>query len=304
MLAIHGDGEPLLGDDIDYYINVARENNIVLHMNSTGFFLNPDLTERFLRGSKLSIRFSIHAGSNQTYAKIMRHDFDTVKKKIKYLIDKNVEIGDTNNEFWFSYIVMKENIDEIPEFLYLANQLGIRQVRFMKLNPNRFTIRGVYRKEENFKFYHSEQFNEKIKKEFLKRLPDIKSLAKKLSISIEPGDLDFECRKTYLIDNVIIQRIFRKFWSIKPKGSCIAPWVGGCVIAQSGNVSICCASPYIIGNLFQHSFEEIWNSAKMQSVRQAFRSGKLLKSCYNCRTVRLEEYPKFVLREFKDKLGI
>jgi len=302
MLAIHGDGEPLLGKDIDYYINVAQENNIVLHMNSTGFFLNPDLAERLLKGNKLSIRFSIHASTDATYAKIMGHDFEMVKKNIKYIVERNAVIGDKDNEFWFSYIVMKENIAEIPDFLHLASQLGIKQVRFMRLVPNRYTIRGVLRKKENFKFYYNEQFNNKIKEDFLKKLPEIKNLAKNLGISIEPGDLEPACSNMHLFDNVLVEKIWGKLSPIRHKGFCIAPWVGGCIIKQSGDVVLCCSASYSIGNLFQNNFNEIWNSSKIQSIRRKFRLGYLPKVCDSCQAVILESYPKTVFREFKDKL--
>jgi radical SAM protein with 4Fe4S-binding SPASM domain len=302
MLGIHGDGEPLLGNDIDYFIDAARKNNIILHMNSTGFFLSPDLIERLIKGTKLSIRFSIHAGTNKTYARIMGHDLDKVKANIKYLIERNSLIGDRDNEFWCSFIVMKENIDEIPAFLHMADKIGIKQVRFMKLYANRFTIKGVIRKEEGFKFYHSEQFNNKIKSEFLKRLPEIKNLARNLGITIEPGDLEYECHKRPLIDSVVIQKIFKKFWPIEPAGFCVAPWVGGCVLKQNGEIWLCCGLHYVIGNLFRQDFDEIWNSVKMQIIRKEFKKKRLLKYCRGCRTVRLEEYPKAVLKEFKERL--
>jgi radical SAM protein with 4Fe4S-binding SPASM domain len=301
-LSIHGGGEPLLGEQIDYFINVARENNIMLHMNSTGFFLRPELSEKLLRWAKLSIRFSIHAGKNKTYAKIMGHDLEEVKNNIKYLIQRNSEIGNKDNEFWFSYIVMKENINEITDFLRLANELGIRQVRFMKLTPNRLTIKGVLRKEDGFKFRHCEQFNSEIKKEFIRILPQIKDLARQLNINIEPGDLEFECAKVGFIDNAIAQQVFRKIWPVDPEGFCIAPWIGGCVINQNGDVYLCCGMPCIIGNLFRQDFEEIWNSARMQGIRRRFMAGYLLKDCRGCRTVRLEEYPRIVAKEFKERL--
>jgi len=304
LMGIHGDGEPLLGNDIDYFIETASVNNIVLHMNSTGFYLTPELTQRLLKCPVLSIRFSLHAARPRTYEKIMRHDLEVVKRNIAYLVKKSLEIGAKDNEFWLSFIVMKENLDEIADFLYLAREIGIKQVRLMRLLPNRFTIRGVYDKKNDFIFNHDEQFSRRIKLEFLERLPRIRALAKTLGISIEGGDMEFECQNIPFFDTALIRKAADKFLPKRRKGFCLAPWLGGCVVKQSGQVQLCCNSGLVIGNLFKQDFAEIWNSVIMQNVRKAFCSGYLFRGCGNCRSVRLEEYPRLVYSEFKDKLSL
>ena len=40
VLTIHGLGEPLLSD-LDYFVEQAVEHDLVLHMNSTAFFYDP-----------------------------------------------------------------------------------------------------------------------------------------------------------------------------------------------------------------------------------------------------------------------
>jgi len=301
MLAIHGDGEPLLGKEIDYYIGVARDNNIVLHMNTTGFFLLPDLIDKLLQVT-LSIRFSVHAGTEMTYKKIMGHDLAIVKENIRRLIKRNSEIGNSNNEFWLSFIVMKENIGEIPAFMTLAHEIGIRHVRFMRLYANRYTLKGVTKPNSSFTFYHSRQYNPAVRKEFLRMLPEIRGLAQKFQVTVEAGDLFGGGCDDHSGGNDIVQKVIKKLRLGRITGDCAAPWVGGCFVRYTGDVFFCCSTPYVIGNLFKDDFLTIWNSRKTRRAREIFRKKMLMGSCGSCRTIRLEEYPAIVSEEFRKRL--
>jgi MoaA/NifB/PqqE/SkfB family radical SAM enzyme len=133
VLGIHGGGEPLLGN-IGYFVEQSIKHSFVLHMNTTGFFLSKKISDMLLK-TKLSIKFSIHAGKPDTYRKIMGQDFEKVLENIAYLVKKDRE-ENKNSDFGFSFIVMKENIDEIEDFLKIAHKSGVENVRFMRLKPN------------------------------------------------------------------------------------------------------------------------------------------------------------------------
>ncbi len=64
VMAVHGEGEPLMGD-IKYYVEQSAYHDFVLHMNTTGFLLSRKLADLLLK-TRLSIRFSIHAGRPET----------------------------------------------------------------------------------------------------------------------------------------------------------------------------------------------------------------------------------------------
>jgi MoaA/NifB/PqqE/SkfB family radical SAM enzyme len=75
------------------------------------------------------------------------------------------------------------------------------------------------------------------------------------------------------------------------KGSCLAPWFGQPIISQNGNVRLCCASPYSLGNLHQSSLAEIWNSPRMAKVRAPFQKGFMPLICGYCQGFSFENYP-------------
>ena len=69
---------------------------------------------------------------------------------------------------------------------------------------------------------------------------------------------------------------------------CAAPW-RGLHINPRGDVKTCCAGdPNMLGNLNDHSIEQILHGPVMQEIRASIRSGKPHAYCYNC--VQAERY--------------
>jgi MoaA/NifB/PqqE/SkfB family radical SAM enzyme len=69
---------------------------------------------------------------------------------------------------------------------------------------------------------------------------------------------------------------------------CAAPW-RGLHINPRGDVKTCCAGdPNMLGNLNQHTIEQILASPVMQDIRTTIQSGQPHAYCYNC--VKAERY--------------
>jgi len=293
VMAIHGQGEPLLGD-IEYFVEQSVKNDFVLHMNTTGFLLTKR-TSDLLSSTRLSIRFSIHAGIAETYKRIMGHDLGRTKRNISYLVTR-AKRSENGHDFWFSFIVMKENIDEIEEFLHLAQDCGVESVRFMRLIPNWQSVKGVRMKDRQFKFKYSEQFNRRVRGEFLRRLPAYQDLANKLGIKIEFGSIESHKGGQHPLRemmNSATAGLFGRgvFPLLGIPGSCLAPWFGQLVVNQKGDVRLCCATTHTLGNLKESTLPEIWNSNKMKAIRKAFAEGRNPKVCGYCKGFYFGNYP-------------
>ena len=69
---------------------------------------------------------------------------------------------------------------------------------------------------------------------------------------------------------------------------CAAPW-RGLHINPRGDVKTCCAGdPNMLGNLNDHTIEEILHSPVMQEIRSSIKQGQPHAYCYNC--VQAERY--------------
>lgn len=293
-LAIHGNGEALLSKDIERYVDIARDNDCFLHCNSTAFPINRKLSDKLVE-AKLDIRFSIHAGRPESYRRIMNADLNETMKKIDYLLEQVRARGHAESTFWFSFIVMDENVDEIEDFLNLAHSVGIKNVRFMKLLPNHRTLPGTRRSPEEPKFYHHKQSNGKVFERFLDRLPEIQNKATELGIDLGSGNMAHWARAGVSLRD-LTNRVHNKFFHsnlfpLTPQnGECVVPWTGQVQIEQNGDVGLCCAVKHVIGNLYENDFAEIWNNREMQSIRGDFNRGKMPKVCGYCKGISTDEY--------------
>ncbi len=270
ILAIHGLGEPLISNKLDYFLDICKRNDICLHMNTNGFVLTKKLINKLLQ-VKLSIVISVHAGTASTYRKIMNYDLSKLKKKLIHLNNLNKKRGHKENILTLSYIVMNENIDEIEDFLYFAKSVGIKNVRFMKLSPNKRIMNGTSRGEFHFKY--GDQFNDEIKQKFLSNYSFLKNKAKKLGIKVKTN--------IRLVNDSLMKE-------------CVVPWFGQLQVIQNGDVKLCCNSGYIIGNLFDNTFEEIWNSDKIKSIRTEFKKGIIPSVCKDCNGINMKTYLSFI----------
>jgi MoaA/NifB/PqqE/SkfB family radical SAM enzyme len=292
VLAIHGQGEPLMAD-LDFFVYQSAKHDFVLHADTNGYLLTKELADLLLK-TRLSIRFSIHAGRPEAYYRIMGLDLNKVKQNIQGLVEKSRSSLKTH-DFWFSFVVMKENVHEIEDFLHLTHECGIRSVRFMHLWPNNDTLKGMT--VRGFTFKYMDQSNEKIGQEFSERFPSYSALAASLGIKIEWGDKlnDYysNLRTMGELANKVSNRLVgRWFFPIKPvKGLCAAPWLGQITINFNGDVRLCCTSSTVLGNLFQSSLNDIWQGPKMTAIRQAFHDGHYPHECGYCRGFGIKNYP-------------
>jgi radical SAM protein with 4Fe4S-binding SPASM domain len=227
----------------------------------------------------------------------MGNDFTQVINNIDYLVRKD---RDTNkhSDFWFSFIVMKENLGEITEFLKIAHASGIRHVRFMELAPSKESIRGVTMPNRDFRFNYFTQYNPAVQREFLEKLPFIRKLAQELDVGIETGSMAMSQKTTCRVQklaNTAARKMSLKtslFPLKRRKGMCVAPWLGQLVISQGGDVRLCCKSRYSLGNINNSSLEEIWNCEFVKKVRTSFKTETFPRICEYCRGIEFDEYPR------------
>ncbi len=234
----------------------------------------------------------------------MGRDLDQVAENVSYLV-RNAEHMGSNSDFWFSFLVMRENVGEVEDFLKLAHRCGIKAVRFMRLRPNWQSIRGVRLRDRDFTFRYFEQFNEQVRNEFTKKLPQYRELSAALGIKIEFGtffsDGENGRRVRGAINAATSRLLGKNFFPLSTaKGVCVAPWFGQLRVSQTGDVKLCCATDYSVGDLNTSTLTEIWNSAKMKRVREEFRSGHIPRICGYCKGFLLDNYPRNSFTEIRE----
>ena len=88
-----------------------------------------------LISSKLKIvNVSLDAARPETYRKIRGYSFETVIGNIRRLVEERKNRGNKYPLLYMNMTLMRSNIEELPEFIDLAVDLGAETVCFWHLN--------------------------------------------------------------------------------------------------------------------------------------------------------------------------
>jgi len=129
LVYLQGWGEPLLHSNIiDMIKYVKGRLSVGVGLTTNGVFLNDVMVERLLRSGLDVIAISFAGASKGVHDSIrVNCGFDVVLRNVKYLIGLRKVLG-SNIRVIASYLMMKQNVAELPSFVRLCNGLGIDEV--------------------------------------------------------------------------------------------------------------------------------------------------------------------------------
>ena len=232
-----GGGDPSMVPWIHEAVQVAGELQLAVGMNTNGARLTAQLRRELVaRGSW--VRFSVDASNAETYLKVhQRKEWGKVVRNIKALVDDRNAAGSS------LYIGMncnldEFNVDEVPEFVALGEELG---VDYVAVRPTYWNIAPTGVKHADIR----------------DRVRAALVLAEEMAqtsrrVKIQTGN----------IRNAIGH-------GIDDPGACLAPTMMG-VVCADGSVAACCDlrghAQYSFGNIYDLSFKEIWEGERRASV--------------------------------------
>jgi MoaA/NifB/PqqE/SkfB family radical SAM enzyme len=272
---LHGIGEPLLNRDLPEIIRTLKSRKVEVIINSNGTLLTPVWQIRLVESGLDQYRCSIDGATEETYSRIRGAALlSRVKQGLQGLLKTREHLGSTTPRVSLFCVATKENLDELPDLLRLAADMGISEVCLQRM---------VYFASEPHK-----QFG----------------LARaELAIFGKDGDLEDRIieKCTQLSDELGIRFIASggrdpinslaaaRSADFTPWQACMRPWTTAYVTAN-GNCLPCCISPFatddyaslILGNLFEHPFSEIWNNSLYQAFRESLLSQQPHPVCAGC----------------------
>jgi len=255
-----GEGEPLLHKDISLLVKKAKEYGLDVAITTNGIFFNQEKIEECL--PYLSwIKFSVDAGTPETYAKI-HGTSESQFEKLLYNIKKAVEYKTQNKlkaTIGTQFLMIPDNLNES---VLLAKRLKEIGVDYLSIKPyahhpnsnNNFVVNPEeYNKiEEELKEFNTESFKVFFRKETVRR--------------IQEGNAYPECYGLSFF----------------------------CLIDAKGNVLPCNLfyehPDFTYGNLNTQSFSQIWEGEKRKQVLEKIKQ-KGTKDCrVGCRCDVINRY--------------
>lgn len=125
MYGIEGNGEPTLYDQFSDLVKVLTSGGASFYLITNGEKLTHDQVDLLLERKIDSVNFSLNAASAATHARVMKlKHFDVVISNVRRFLANRKTVCPP--QISVSYVVTRDNVHELQEFMYLAEQdLGV-----------------------------------------------------------------------------------------------------------------------------------------------------------------------------------
>ncbi|MBL7196576.1 MAG: radical SAM protein [Candidatus Omnitrophica bacterium] len=241
-----GIGEPLLNKDLFHMIDDAKNRGIIfINLITNGESLTKDISERILKSKINRIQISIHSFNPEIFSKIRKEEavsLEKLKENIKTLIALKNEFR-SSLEIYSNAVINKFNYHNLSDFIKNSRELGIDGVDFIQMTTANDNLKEINAPLKNV----------------AQDAKDARKLARKLKIKV-----------SFLSGNYC--------------GRCYQLW-DFIMIHADGNISPCNGifptENIDVGNIFNNSIEEIWNSEKYRRLRGLVVEGGL-QNCQFC----------------------
>ena len=253
---LSGQGEPFLNKDIFKMIKYANEKGILVTTTTNGTMLTKNVIDQICQFDIGEIQVSFESTKKEKYNELRKGaNFDDVMSKVKNFTS---ELKKRNKKtiVSFSITILKDNIDEIPDFLNLARETGVKKMIFQT----------IQNKDDYLERYDSKTKSQTVVNfvdELQRKIIEIQKLAKK--------------------DKILII-----FDEQKSMGGCMWPW-RGIYVTWNGYITPCCKTLNYndpdMGNLLKQDFWKIWNNKNYQMYREMLRKREAPLKCVGCNMV-------------------
>ncbi len=263
----------------EMFDEACKWNNLKQQIITNGYVLNEKWMNKIIKAENTELTFSVDGVTKEVYEEIRQgSNFERVISNIRYIFNLKRSLG-IKKDIRMNSVIMKTNYKQIYDLLELAHNEGFNQLSLMALHfdsaPNENIFYGDSRDQEALNYVY-------------KAIPVLKERAKKYNVDLDVllpcGDESFEevvakqdntdtSLKTEQEEKNI--EVKEKIKTEEPKDlivpinrvCCKMPW-NYMMICDDGNVLLTGSCVKRIGNIYENSINEIWNSSVAQEYRK------------------------------------
>jgi MoaA/NifB/PqqE/SkfB family radical SAM enzyme len=258
-VVLEGWGESLLHRNLIDFIRLVKTAGPEVGFVTSGMGLSADYTRQIVDAGVDFMGFSLSGATAETHNAIrVNSDFKTLIASIKTMKHLSMENPLRKPRIHIVYLMLKDDVHEIPMLLDLAHEIGISEVVLLNI------IQVTSRAQDGQKAFTCEEGS--LYKDIMKEAED-KAKKSKISLSmpaISPQDVAV-CSENPL-DNLYI--------SVEGE---VSPCVYLYPPVSHPFTRIYCGTEHptshvSFGNIFNEPFEQIWEKKEYQEFRNAFVS--------------------------------
>ncbi|MHB8160064.1 MAG: radical SAM protein [Thermoleophilia bacterium] len=248
-ISFAGIGEPLLHKRIVDAVALAKSLGMKVWITTNGSLLTRDLMTELLAAGLDDINVSLNAGAGEEYGLVHTNQdgsrFDEIVDSLEWLKDYRRRRGSDTPRVTLSNVVSNLNSHRVVEMMQTAIRVGAVSVTYRPVDVCPQT------------------------KRFALGPAEIETLAGAFAVAADLG-------KSNGVGNNI--DLFYRLLALRAGGNipspCFAGWLYPFVLAN-GDVTFCCISREVLGNLAERDFASIWfDPARRRLNSQAIRIHK------------------------------
>lgn len=260
-VVLHGIGEPLLNRDLPRFISHLKARGAKVLFNTNAILLDQKRGDALVAAGLDELRVSLDAVHPDLYARLRGVDLlPKVIQNLKSFVRRHGGYDRPRVSLW--WVAMQANLQQLPEFVRLAAQIGIVEVYLQRL----VYFGGGGELADNTTMKAEESIYAALEDQQAKIINECEILATRLG-------MEFRASGATTPYESVLEK------GPHPWKGCMRPWVL-MYITANGTALPCCIAPFatedydqiILGNVLEHSVTDVWNSEKYQELRQAVLS--------------------------------
>ncbi|MDI6890283.1 MAG: radical SAM protein [Thermodesulfovibrionales bacterium] len=255
---LQGWGEPLLHPNIFDMIQIAKEKHCKVSLTTNGFLLDSNVSTMLIKEGVDIVAISIAGASKDTHEKIRKgSNFDHLLHNIKALNNFKHKMKSKNPKLVLSFLMTKTNIEDLPEIVNLAKEIGIDEIVATNLDYTPTQL------QDDLKAFSCDADDNSFKKFIEITIQHAKKI--KLPLRIYPLEME---------EVVMCEMNPLKIVFISQDGS-VSPCVYLNMTKQGPISRIFCGKQYEIerqcfGNIGEYDFMEIWEQEDYKNFRRLY----------------------------------
>ena len=266
---LHGVGEPMLVRELPRMVRYLKNRGVYVLFNTNGTLLNPRKFRELVDTGLDELRVSLDAADAKIYALVRGKDFfDRIVRDVRKLTQYQQATGATTPRVSLWLTGLKETVQQLPDFVRLAADMGVREVHLQRLVFDEAGF-GMARAESSL--------FERTQDEEQATIAQATALGRTLGITLDASGATEPGLSLKQADDDQPWSLCRRPWSLMS-------------FTAHGRALPCCIAPfsardyatYTLGDASQQDIREMWNGPAYQDFRAQLLSDEPPKPCQGC----------------------
>jgi len=272
---LHGVGEPMLVKHLPRMVRYLKDRGSYVLFNTNGTVLNEKNGRALIAAGLDELRVSFDAANAKSYLAIRgKNYFNRILKNVRAFRELQEREGHLKPRVSAWLTGLRETIEELPEFVRVAADTGVKEVHLQRLVF--FTEHAIGLARPDQALYEQLSAADAV------HIDRAAALARTLGIEFSASGGASE-------PGVSLKRSADGSGSASPWSLCRRPWTV-MYFTANGRALPCCIAPfsqrgyenYTLGDATQQSLREIWTGPAYAHFRKALKSDTPPEACASC----------------------